>query len=333
MSYSFSTDDVRPNDRVEAWQQAILGGCVPLAISRDLVDGNFAGTLACRQVSDLCLSLVEANHHTASHGRQEVRHTHGDYMLLSMQIEGRALLEQSGEVTEVGPGEFIAYDSRLDYQWLIPEHFRQLVLRVPGERLRQRISTPIRAMTKAFDCRKGIGRIAFSHFMSLFEQADYLAAEASNSILDSSLELISGTLACAGDDSGVRSKLQSLHLRQAYAFIDEHIHNPELSPEVIAAHLRISVRYLHSLFRDEDNSVSRHILRRRLAGCARSLKNSRLANRSISELAFAWGFNNSAHFTRVFRAEFGLSPREYRLSPEGQRTNDVVVLEKNGVMV
>lgn len=315
MSYCFSTDEVRSRDRVEAWQQAVLGGCVPLAISRSTGDGDFAGSLASREVGDLCLSLVEANRHAARHGRPEVVRTHGDYLLLSMQIEGRALLEQAGEIAEVGPGQFIAYDSRQDYQWVIPEHFRQLVLRVPGERLRQRIATPMRAMTRAFDCQTGIGRIAFNHFMSLFEQAGNLAGEASSCVLDSSLELIAGTLACAGDDSGARSKLQSLHLRQAYAFIDEQIHNPDLSPETIATHLRISVRYLHSLFQGEDHSVSRHILRKRLAGCARSLKNPRLTGRSISELAFAWGFNNSAHFTRVFRGEFGLSPREYRQSP------------------
>ena len=33
---------------------------------------------------------------------------------------------------------------------------------------------------------------------------------------------------------------------------------------------------------------------------------------SISDICFRWGFNGSAHFSRAFRKEYGLSPREYR---------------------
>ncbi len=36
------------------------------------------------------------------------------------------------------------------------------------------------------------------------------------------------------------------------------------------------------------------------------------AKLSISEICFRWGFNESAHFSRAFRNEYGRSPREYR---------------------
>ncbi|MDD5581131.1 MAG: AraC family transcriptional regulator [Methylobacter sp.] len=29
-------------------------------------------------------------------------------------------------------------------------------------------------------------------------------------------------------------------------------------------------------------------------------------------MAFRWGFNDSAHFSRVFKQQFGCSPREFR---------------------
>jgi AraC-like DNA-binding protein len=36
------------------------------------------------------------------------------------------------------------------------------------------------------------------------------------------------------------------------------------------------------------------------------------ARLSISQICFRWGFNDSAHFSRAFRNQFGLSPREHR---------------------
>ncbi|MEP7101777.1 MAG: helix-turn-helix domain-containing protein, partial [Burkholderiales bacterium] len=29
-------------------------------------------------------------------------------------------------------------------------------------------------------------------------------------------------------------------------------------------------------------------------------------------IAFAWGFNSSAHFCRLFKAHFGVSPRDFQ---------------------
>lgn len=40
------------------------------------------------------------------------------------------------------------------------------------------------------------------------------------------------------------------------------------------------------------------------------------ARLSISEICFRWGFNGSAHFSRAFREQYGLSPREFRQGRE-----------------
>jgi AraC-like DNA-binding protein len=58
--------------------------------------------------------------------------------------------------------------------------------------------------------------------------------------------------------------------------------------------------------------VSGYILRRRLEECARQLASSLRRGQTITEIAFASGFNNVAHFTRVFRQQFGVTPRQYR---------------------
>ena len=42
------------------------------------------------------------------------------------------------------------------------------------------------------------------------------------------------------------------------------------------------------------------------------LKNPAQAQRTITDIAFSWGFNNGAHFSRVFREHTGLSPSDFR---------------------
>ena len=87
---------------------------------------------------------------------------------------------------------------------------------------------------------------------------------------------------------------------------------PALSPETIAAANFMSVRTLQKLFRAEGCTVSDWIRERRLAGARRDLRDPSLADVPISRIADAWGLPNPGHFSRMFRAEFGLSPREDR---------------------
>ena len=35
---------------------------------------------------------------------------------------------------------------------------------------------------------------------------------------------------------------------------------------------------------------------------------------SITDIAYRWGFSDAAHFARMFRERFGMSPRRYRES-------------------
>ncbi len=54
-----------------------------------------------------------------------------------------------------------------------------------------------------------------------------------------------------------------------------------------------------------------HILRRRLEECAAARQLSP-AGQTITEIAFAGGFNSTAHFSRAFRQQYGSTPAEYR---------------------
>ena len=94
--------------------------------------------------------------------------------------------------------------------------------------------------------------------------------------------------------------------------IDQNLHKPDLCVGELAKQFGCSIRYVQRLFSEEDCTVSSYIRHQRLEGCKRQLADAAWLNHSITEIAFNWGFNSSAHFSRVFKEQYGISAREYR---------------------
>jgi AraC-like DNA-binding protein len=111
--------------------------------------------------------------------------------------------------------------------------------------------------------------------------------------------------------AGPGESAQVLRL-QVRDFILRHLGAESLSPATIAAAHNISVRYLHKLFQDEGLTVADWIRRHRLERCRRELADPLQYDRPIHAIATRWGFPNAAHFSRAFRAAYGVPPREFR---------------------
>lgn len=99
---------------------------------------------------------------------------------------------------------------------------------------------------------------------------------------------------------------------QAIDYIDSHCLTHDLRPQDIATHLNISLSHLYSLFRQRGQSVSSEIWNRRLL-CAHSmLHDGRHNNKSITEIGFFCRFTSLAHFSRMYKKHFAMSPSEQR---------------------
>lgn len=96
------------------------------------------------------------------------------------------------------------------------------------------------------------------------------------------------------------------------AYIRLHLRDPDLTIDRIAAALSCSKRYLHMCFADEGLSITEFIWTERLDQCRRELEGETLAGRTITEVAFSWGFNSSSHFSRLFKKRFGAPPSRSR---------------------
>ncbi|MNH13071.1 Transcriptional activator FeaR [compost metagenome] len=100
---------------------------------------------------------------------------------------------------------------------------------------------------------------------------------------------------------------------KAEVFIQNSIASPDLSPALIASALNVSLRQLYRSFEEGGGSVYRYILASRLKHCASELTVAGSIRVSVTDIAYKWGFSDSASFSRAFKRHFGLAPREYRM--------------------
>ncbi|WP_171131077.1 MULTISPECIES: GlxA family transcriptional regulator [unclassified Ruegeria] len=106
-----------------------------------------------------------------------------------------------------------------------------------------------------------------------------------------------------------RNGMRNAHLAKAIQTMQARIENP-VSPSEIAADLGISTRQLERLFGKYLNaSPKKYFMEMRLDRARNLLLQSEA---SVTDVAIACGFENPGHFSRVYRANFGITPQMQR---------------------
>ena len=105
-------------------------------------------------------------------------------------------------------------------------------------------------------------------------------------------------------------KETQLDLAKQYMLV--HISNSKISPSMISNELDISVRYLHWLFKQTNETVTQFLTRKRIELAQLLLVSSSKAAFNVTEIAFMCGFNDSTHFSRRFKQQVGVSPSNFR---------------------
>jgi AraC-like DNA-binding protein len=309
---SFHTTDSLPVDRRRAyWREALSRtfGAVDMTVPDEVYSGTIRATslgrLQAVTVDGDCLSALRTRRLVAQGGEDE-------YVVVKLLDRGVARLEQDGREALLGPGDIFVYDMARPVRLNLPQSFRTKSLVLPRDVLG--LSESDMAHVTAYPLGPGtpLGGLLSPFLAGLVDGAGTYPPRTGELMARNVVDLL-GVLAdevlgrSSADTPGGNRAL----LLRVQAFIDRHLADPELSPQAIARAHHISLRYLHKLFESEDVTVGRWIQRRRLEECRREL--ARQGNGStIAAVAHRWGFTSAAHFSRVFRAAYGMAPREWR---------------------
>jgi AraC-like DNA-binding protein len=247
--------------------------------------------------------------HEARHVARETRHTIG----LCMLTAGRAHFAQAGRSCALGAGDMFLVDTTRRGTAAMHEPFRQTGFKIPYERLAMRLPRVPLWLGRAVSARTPLGRVLTAELATLSAEIGKVSVPVRARLIDRTVELIALTFAeDLSEFAGCGSTVRRAHLMRAMQYIDVHLGDPELSVGRVAAALRISVSYLHHLFKSADMAVADHIRRRRLERCRDDLADPLYAGEQIAEIALRWGFRDMPNFSRAFRRAFGRSPRDHR---------------------
>jgi AraC family transcriptional regulator, positive regulator of tynA and feaB len=300
--------------RFDAWSEILAGTVVAFELrATDNTNGGFRGVVERRRFGDLALIDCAFSPCVARRGQDLVDGgSNGARQgLLGVQLMQRGVEvardRRRGRVT-ISSGQVVLWDSQrtVEVEALQPVRKRMLVL--PREvvlsfcpRLAEQTVLPPIERTAA-------GRLLVRYINSLALELPRLDSAGQAAASNATVELLRAAVEPVLPDS--RNAMRAAMREEIRRHVRTHLQDPGLGPASIARAYSMSVRALHGLFEDVDESVAGLVRSERLTRCMQDLQ--RPSGGSVTSIAFRWGFCETAHFSRAFKRAFGVTPSAVR---------------------
>jgi AraC-like DNA-binding protein len=221
-----------------------------------------------------------------------------------------AVRNRGHEPIELHPGDMVIWNGWQPVEVEVVEPFQKRTLIFPRDR--------VLAVCPRFEEIEDLpslkdsapARLLVRYLNALALELPDLDTAASVAAADAALELLRAAVE-PGVPTSRESRRAALRA-EIRRYVRAHLRDPGLGPESIARAHAISVRALHAVFEDCDESVAGLVRHERLMRCKEDLQAP--SGGSVTEIAFRWGFRDAAPFSRVFKREFGVSPSDVRSS-------------------
>lgn len=311
MDRVFSTDWVHPRDRFDFWHSVARDKIVDHH-ARPKCRSNFyaeleVGSLGCLDLLRFRTAPMEVSHTptAASPG--------SDFLVVHQQISGAVQMEHNARTVEIGPGDLMILDPLLPHAIRFSSAPEILAIRVPRRQFEARFGSASSAIAQVIKPLEVENKLAAALITTLPNLAGKMGLTSCDTIADHVLDLIA--LSLTKTLSAMRPRVSSTKnviLSNIRYAIEARLTDEKLSTETVAARVGLSVRYANQILSHYGTSIARLIQSRRLERCRLALEDPNQAHRTVSEIAYGWGFLDMTHFGRRFKRTYGASPREHR---------------------
>jgi len=307
----FSTDDVAPRDRIAAWRALIFQSSLDIEIAPD-ADAPFRATATVRELPGL--RILSGTSPAATYRRSTARIEADDIALQfgSADHAAASLHRREAEIERYDAFLLPCGDRATIH---LPQDSRFITLRLPRAAIAQRV-----ANLEETYCRRILqdtpALSLLRRYLGLLDDVtDALAAtELQHTTVTHIYDLIAMTLG-ATSDAAEAAKGRGLRAVRLKAMKDDaarNLEDPGLSVRTIAAHHKVTPRYVQKLFEESGETFTEFVIAQRLTRANRLLTNPRSTDRTVTSIALEVGFGDLSYFNRTFRKRFGATPSDVR---------------------
>lgn len=287
------------------WNNNVHAVCGRFETRYDHCQSLFIGELRRSLLGTTQVAHIRTNANAIVRSGRDAGRETDPHCFLVLQQHGSMSIELGDRVLDLREGDLALLDAGQGMKMVPRGLFSHVSIHLPGERLKNLDRSRYGKLSTTGACGQLLATLVRQVAEGELEQ--WARPEDGDGLQAALVGLLGSVVEYPSQDLS-----PGLHLHEVQTLIRQRLDSPRLSPIALAQELGISSRQLYRLFEASGDSVCRYILRERLLKAAQDLRNPAYSHRSITDIGTRWGFADSAHFSKTFKKQLGVTPRSYR---------------------
>jgi AraC family transcriptional regulator, positive regulator of tynA and feaB len=260
----------------------------------------------------VALALCAGSGFRVGRTRSEIARTSAHSYVACVHLDGDASVRNGGSEKALRTGDVFLLDTMHEFALGLERPFRQLVVKLPKELIEARIARPDLLAGSVLPYDNPLTRMLVGYLAVGLETAERISPTARAMFAQHLLDLFSEAVSEVEATETLSKARRAALFAFARRLISLKFNSPDLRPEQIARALGISTRTLHRVFAEHGETVMKAIMAERVDRAAKLLAAPEARDRTVTDIAFACGFNDVSHFGRVFEARVSSTPSQWR---------------------
>lgn len=290
---------------LSAWNERVHAACGRFDTRYDHCQSLFIGDMQQTLVGSTAVAHIRSNASVIAKAAGSSGRDSSARCFLVLQQQGSMSIELGDKVLDLRAGDLALLDFCGAVKMTPTGLFAHVSIPLPSELLKGLDRNRFGKLSTTGVCGQLLGTLVRQ--LAAGELAQWSCAQDGEGVPRALVALLASVLEYRASDHS-----PGWQLHEVQSLIQQRLESPRLSPALLAEELGISSRQLYRLFEASGDSVCRYILRERLSKAAQDLRDPVCAHRSITDIGSYWGFADSAHFSKAFKRQTGLTPSSYR---------------------
>lgn len=302
-----STDAIEHSLRDEYWREVTRPFC-DTTLDPTTGAATLEGTMRIRHLGGVTLGSTTFNAQRYKRDKATIARTGLDHYLVHVVAAGSIHGDFDGRDVVAAPGGICIIDLARPYACSVDAGER-LATTIPRAGI-DKLLGPRDVHGFVLDPGLPMTRLLADYLRGFHAVAGQLSTSEDGAAQEALTTLLSAGLSnTAPLDDGPQSVLGQAMRARALAYIDRHLADPELGPDLLVQRFRVSRAHLYRVFSDL-GGIAQVIKTRRLDAAYAFLVDPRRPARPMSQIAADFGFRNIGRFRQAFLARFGLAPED-----------------------